>query len=139
MNMYFSFRSNSSHKVCLAVITGVVAGVLVLPGVCSRCISRCSGTSRCVTGVSAGVLVLPGVCSRCISRCSGTSRCMLQVYQPVFWYFQVCVTGVLAGVLVLPGVLQVYQQVFGGSISAPNSAPITPSNTMAVACFRRSS
>ncbi|PWA15997.1 hypothetical protein CCH79_00017736 [Gambusia affinis] len=28
---------------------------------------------------------------------------------------------------------------FGGSISAPNSAPMTPSRTMAVACFRRSS
>lgn len=28
---------------------------------------------------------------------------------------------------------------FGGSISAPNSAPMTPSSTMAVACLRRSS
>lgn len=28
---------------------------------------------------------------------------------------------------------------FGGSISAPNSAPMTPSSTIAVACLRRSS
>ena len=103
--MYFSFRSNSSHKVCLAVITGVVAGVLVLPGVCSRCISRCSGTSRCVTGVSAGVLVLPGACYRCISRCSGTYR---------------CVTGVSAGVLVLTGVSG--QRVVGGASAGRSKA-----------------